>query len=100
GLLRANGFLHLVVFRARLIVPPAPWVLGEWFTLLLLTVPFSLAVPVFLWFARRRMLAACATLAPIAVVTALLLSCSRAVFWAMVVFIVVVVGAAAAYRIV
>ena len=92
------GLGGLVAFRARLIIVPMPWVVGEWFTLLLLTFPFAVAVPAFLWFDQRRLLAAGAALLPVVIVAGLLLSCSRAVFWGLVVFAIVVVGTAAAYR--
>jgi len=97
-LLNANGLSQIVAFRAKLIMPPAPWVLGEWFTLVLLTLPFAFAVPVFLWIDRRRMLAAGAALMPIGVCSGLLQSCSRAVFWAVIVFAVVAVAMAAVCR--
>jgi len=97
-LLNANGLTDIVAFRARLVVPPAPWVLGEWFTLMLLTLPFAFAAPVLLWLDRRRMLAAVAAAMPICVSSGLLLSCSRAVFWAVIVFAVVAVAMAAVYR--
>jgi O-antigen ligase len=97
-LLNAKGLSQIVAFRAKLITPPAPWVLGEWFTLVLLTLPFAFAVPAFLWLDRRPMLAAGTVLMPIGVSVGLLLSCSRAVFWAVIVFAVVAVGVAAVYR--
>ena len=74
-----------MAFRWRLIVPPAPWVAGEWFTLLLLTLPFALAVIAFCLLRWRRGLALMAAAVPIPIIAALLLSCSRAVFWAVVV---------------
>jgi O-antigen ligase len=97
-LLKANGLTEIVAFRARLIAPPAPWVLGEWFTLLLLTLPFAFVVPVFLSLDRRRVLSAGAALLPSIIAAALLLSCSRAVFWGLIVFAVVAVGTATVYR--
>jgi hypothetical protein len=97
--LQANGFSDSVAFRSRLITPPSPWVPGEWFTLVLLTLPFAFALPASFWLGRRRTLAAIAALVPIPIAAALLLSCSRAVFWAVVVFVFVAFSAAAAYRI-
>src|SRR6185437_4367202 len=97
-LLNANGLADIVAFRARLIVPPAPWVLGEWFTLVLLTLPFAFAAPVLLCLDRRWVFAAVAAAMPILVSSSLLLSCSRAVFWAVIVFAVVAVTMAAVYR--
>ena len=100
GLLRANGFSDVVAFRARLISPSAPWVLGEWFTLLLLTLPFACALVAYFWLEQRWLLAAGAALMPISITAGLLLSCSRAIFWALVAFVVVAVGIAAAYRVI
>jgi O-antigen ligase len=97
-LLKANSLTEIVAFRAKLIAPPAPWVLGEWFTLVLLTLPLASAVPVFLWLDRRRVLAASVAVMPIGIAAGLLLSCSRAVFWGLIVFTVVAVATAAAYR--
>ncbi len=39
--LGAVGLTDLVAFRSRLITPPSPWIPGEWFTLLLLMLPFA-----------------------------------------------------------
>ena len=99
-LLNANGLSEIVAFRARMIPVPTPWVLGEWFTLVLLTLPFAFAVPVCLWLDRRWVLAAGAALMPIGVSAALLLSCSRAVFWAYIVFVVFAAGVAVVYRVI
>jgi len=98
--LRANGFWEIVAFRARLIDPPAPWILGEWLTLVLLTLPFAAAVPVYLWLGRRRTLAVIAAPIPVVICAGLLLSCSRAVFWGLIVFTVAAVAAAAVYRVI
>jgi hypothetical protein len=35
------GLTKLVAFRSRLISPTSPWIPGEWFTLLLLALPFA-----------------------------------------------------------
>ena len=98
--LQAIGFPDVVAFRWRLIALPAPWVAGEWFTLLLLTVPFALAVIAFCWLRWRRGLSLMAAAVPIQIIAALLLSCSRAVFWAVVVLLVTAVGLAALYRVI
>jgi len=98
--LQANGFSDLVAFRWRLIAPPAPWVAGEWFTLLLLTLPFALAATAFCWLRGRRGLSALAAALAIPILAALLLSCSRAVFWAVIVLLVTAVGLAALYRVI
>jgi O-antigen ligase len=98
--LQANGFSDLVAFRWRLIAPPASWVAGEWFTLLLLTLPFALAAMAFCWLRGRRGLAAVAAVVPVPILAALLLSCSRAVFWAVIVLLVTAAGLAALYKVV
>jgi O-antigen ligase len=98
--LRAVWFSDIVAFRWRVIGPPASWVLGEWFTLVLLTLPFAFAIPAFLWLGRGRKLAVGAALVPALISSALLLSCSRAVFTGMVVFVVTVVGLATVFRVV
>jgi len=41
NLLGAAGLTNLVAFRSRLFSPPSPWIPGEWFTLLLLALPFG-----------------------------------------------------------
>jgi hypothetical protein len=98
--MQANGFSDVVAFRWRLIAPPAPWVAGEWFTLLLLTLPFALAAMAFCWLRGRRGLSAVAAVVAIPILAALLLSCSRAVFWAVIVLIVTAAGLAALYKVI
>jgi hypothetical protein len=98
--LQTIGFSDVVAFRWRLIALPAPWVVGEWFTLLLLTLPFALAVIAFCWLRRYRGLSLMAAAMPIPIIAALLLSCSRAVFWAVVVLLLTTVGLAAFYRVI
>jgi len=97
--MQAAGFSDLVAFRARLIPLGPRWVLGEWFTLLLATLPFAFAAPMWLWIERRRALAMAAAPMPMLVTAALLLSCSRAIFWGVLVFAVSVAGISAAYRV-
>jgi O-antigen ligase len=80
------GLTNLVAFRSMLISPPSPWIPGEWFTLLLLALPFACVAPVYLWKKQRKWLAATATLVPLLIATTLCLSLSRAVFWGVVVF--------------
>ena len=65
GVLRDNGFQDIVAFRARLISPPAPWVAGEWFTLLLMTLPFACALAAFCWLRWRRRWALAAVALPV-----------------------------------
>jgi O-antigen ligase len=93
------GLWHfgIVAFRARLIMPPLPWVVGEWFTLVLLTLPFAAAAAFFssYW---PKIPAAASVLTALSIAAALLLSCSRAVFWSLLVFLAVALGTAATYR--
>ena len=96
--IEAAGLSGVVAFRARLIIVPLPWVLGEWLTLVLLTLPFAMAASVFLWLDQRRNLAAGAALMPAGIMASLLLSCSRAVFWGLIVFTAVAVGTTVVYR--
>jgi O-antigen ligase len=80
-LLGAAGFTNLVAFRSRLFSPSSPWIPGEWFTLLLLALPFACALPAYLWAARRTWLAASSLLCPLLITASLVLSLSRGVFW-------------------
>lgn len=98
--LQANGLSDAVAFRYRLIAPPSPWVLGEWFTFLLITLPFAFAGTGFLWAVGRRKLAVISIFPVLAIITALVLACSRAVFWGVAVFLVAVFAVAAVYRVV
>ncbi|MGO9229862.1 MAG: O-antigen ligase family protein [Bryobacteraceae bacterium] len=98
--LHAIGLSDVVAFRWRLVAPPAPWVAGEWFTLVLLTLPFALASIAFCWLRGWRALSAVAAVVPLPILAALLLSCSRAVFWAVVVLLVAAVGLAALYKVI
>ena len=98
--LEANGLSDVLAFRYRLIAPPSPWVLGEWLTLLLITLPFAFTVTVFLWGVGRRKIAAISIFPVVAIVAALGLSCSRAVFWGAALFFVAVFVIAAIYRLV
>jgi hypothetical protein len=98
--LAGAGLTDLVAFRSRLMTPPAPWVLGEWLTVLLMALPFACALPAWLWQTRRNWLAAIALAPPVAIAATLSLSCSRAVFWSMVLFCFVACAFMAAGRIV
>ncbi|MHB8753411.1 MAG: O-antigen ligase family protein [Candidatus Acidiferrales bacterium] len=84
--LHEAGFANLLAFRTRLMTPP--WVLGNWLTLLLLTLPFSCILPAWFWQRSQKRFAAIALLCPICISAALCLSLSRAVFWSTVVFCV------------
>jgi O-antigen ligase len=98
--LRANGLSDAIAFRYRLIVPPSRWVLGEWFTLLLMTLPSAFAVSVPLWLTGRWKLAAVALLPTSVIAAALTLSCSRAVFWGVALFFVALFAVGILYRVV
>jgi len=91
-LLRSFGLTNLVAFRSRLISPPSPWIAGEWFTLLLIAVPFACVLPIYLLERQRKLLAGAAMLVPCLIVATLNLSLSRAISWSVVVFCVVVCG--------
>jgi len=80
------GLTYLVAFRSRLISPPSPWIPGEWFTLLLLSLPFACLAPLYLWQKQRKWLAAVTLVVPVLITATLCLSMSRAVFWSVVVF--------------
>jgi len=97
--LEAVGFSDIIAFRSHLIALGTRWVQGEWFTLVLTTLPIAAAVPVALWAARRHKWALAAASAPVLIAAALLLSCSRAIFWSVPVFAAAAVALAAAYRI-
>jgi O-antigen ligase len=99
-LLNAGGFSQIVAFRAKLIAPPPPWILGEWLTLVLLTAPCAFIPPSIFWFDRRWRIGAAMALIPVTISVGLLLSCSRAVFWALIVLVAVAFGLAAGYRVI
>jgi O-antigen ligase len=84
-----TGLTNLVVFRSKLITPPSPWITGEWLTLLLLMLPFAFVVPIYLLSQKRKSLAATTMVVPALIIAALCLSLSRAIFWSIVVFCVV-----------
>jgi O-antigen ligase len=97
--MQTAGFSDVVAFRSRLIVPGPRWVLGEWFTLVLSTLPFAFAASIWCWIKRHRAFAVVMALMPVLITGALLLSCSRAVFWGIVAFVVLASAVSAAYRI-
>jgi O-antigen ligase len=82
------GLTNLVAFRSRLFVPPNSWIPGEWFTLLLLALPFAVAVPAYFWRTERKRVATISAVIAVSIVATLTLSLSRAVFWSMVLFFV------------
>ena len=83
--LHAAGFHNIVSFRGRLITPK-DYILGEWLTVLLSTLPFAAYIGWALWNRGRRTLAAIWLTVPTLIAFASILSCSRAVFWSLVLF--------------
>lgn len=102
--LTAVGLTDFVAFRSRFIHPIHGWVPGECFTVLLLTLPFACAAAAYLWrigsTERRLGLAVLALLPILAIVAALFLSLSRAVFWSTILFFIIACGLMAVYRVV
>lgn len=84
--LASAGFFNLVAFRSRLIVPPAQWISGDWFTVLLLAIPFACGVLAYLWRRGETWPTVIALFPPLLVTATLTLSLSRAVFWSIVLF--------------
>jgi O-antigen ligase len=87
--LRAAGFTQLLAFRFRLFSPPRSWIEGEWFSLLLLVLPFASAMFAYLWQKDRTWLAAMSALPCLGIVVPLTLSLSRAVLWSAVLFFLI-----------
>jgi len=98
-LLAGVGLTDPVAFRSRLMSLPAPWILGEWLTVLLLALPFACALPLCLWRTGKRWLAAFTIPALLLIVAALSLSCSRAVFWSVVLFCLAACGLLVVFRV-
>ena len=86
--MRHVGFSGIVPFRARLISPSS---------FILLTLPFSCALPLWLWSRGKRPWTLIASFASIGITIALCLSCSRGVFWSLVLFCTLTAGLAAIY---
>ena len=95
--LRNVGLTGIVAFRSRLITPES-YVLGEWLTILLLTLPFACALPLWLWSRGRTRWAIAACLVPVSTVAELCLSCSRSVFWGVVLFFLLTSALVVIYR--
>lgn len=99
-LLGAAGFSQLVPFRSRLISPPSSWLPGEWFTVLLMGLPFSFAILVRYLIDKKKRQIVVATLPTLVVTLTLLLSLSRAVFWSLVLFFSLACALLILYRLV
>jgi O-antigen ligase len=99
-LLSQVGLTDLVAFRSRIMSVPAPWVLGEWLTVLLLALPFACVLPLYCWQANKQWLRAVALPAPLLIVAVLLLSCSRAVVGSTVFFCFASCALMTAYRVI
>jgi O-antigen ligase len=95
--LRDVGLTGIVAFRSRLIAPES-YVLGEWLTILLLTLPFACVLALWLWSKGKTRWAAAAGVLAASIVAALCLSCSRAVFWSVMLLCVLAPGLAALCR--
>lgn len=99
-LLTTTGLTNLVAFRSRLISSPTPWVVGEWFTLLLLALPFASAFCGYLWQKQLKWYALAAVIFPFLVTVTLTLSLSRAIFWSITGFCLLVCAFMVAGRII
>lgn len=97
--LAKTGLTDLVAFRAQLGSPIHHWVPGEGFTALLLTLPFALALFVYFWKTGRAGLARLAFVPPLVITAALCLSLSRAIFWSIILFYLLVAGLVRVYHI-
>lgn len=97
--LRDVGLSGIVAFRSRLITPES-YVLGEWLTILLLTLPLVCTLALWFWSKENTRWAVAACIPAISVVAASCLSCSRAVFWSMVLFFLLAPALAGIYRLV
>jgi len=95
-----NGLTDLVDFRAQLLVPVRSWIPGEGFTALLLLLPVACAPAAYLWRSGRSAIAGIAFLSPVLILAALLLSFSRAVFGASVIFLLSAIILMLLYRVV
>ena len=73
---------------------------GEWLTIPLLALPFACSLAVYLWQSGRLRLAALACAPPLVIAAALSLSCSRAVFWSMVLFCFALGAGLAGFRVI
>jgi hypothetical protein len=94
----AAGFLGIAPFRERLNPGPPAYIAGEWYTILLLTVPFALILVCDSMRNRHwvvRVLAVCAFLT---IGAELMATCSRAVLWALFGGLSVFCAGAATYR--
>jgi O-antigen ligase len=94
----AAGFSGIAPFRERLSPGPPAYIAGEWYTILLLTVPFALILVCDSIRNRHwalRVLAVCAFLT---ISVELMATCSRAVVWALIGGLAIFCAGAAVYR--
>lgn len=98
--LREAGFSDLLPFRAQLIPVRAPWVTGEWLTLLLMGLPFACAVPAWFLLSKKNSFGIAASALPILLSATLCLSLSRAVFFGILFFYVLLFALLAVYGVV
>jgi hypothetical protein len=97
--LHAAGFRGVVPFREKLAIGSG-YVGGEWFTIILLTAPYALLLATLAFSKRRRLLGVFATVPVVVIATELAATCSRAVFSAFVVGLVVLTATSVAYRLI
>jgi len=84
SVLRGVGLHNLLAFRSQLVLAPSRWVTGEWFTLLMLTLPFACALQ---FLSSPLAWATPFSLIPALVISAaLMLSLSRSIFWSTIIF--------------
>ncbi len=96
--LHAAGFGGIVPFR-EMLTGGSGYIGGEWFTVVLLTSPFALLLVALAFASGRRWLGGLA-LIPVAVIALeLTTTCSRAVFFALVAGLIVLVGVSVVYGI-
>jgi O-antigen ligase len=88
SVLREAGLQNLLAFRSRLVLAPSHWVTGEWFTLLLLTLPFTCALQLFSWSRVRTWTTAFCLIVALVISAALMLSLSRSIFGSFITFCV------------
>ncbi len=94
------GFFGIAPFRERLNPGPPAYIAGEWYTILLLTLPFAMILLCDSIRNRHWVMRALAVCAFLAISAELMATCSRAVVWAVVGGLSVFCAGAAVYRLV